>query len=91
MHFLLCTHGEMDITTVFGTVILGSNPGGCTAKGVSGYSLVVERILAKDESGVRFSLPAQHEIIRTAIPCPLKIDKMSHFCGKLGITLGICV
>lgn len=25
-----CTYGEMDITTVFGTVILGSNPGGCT-------------------------------------------------------------
>ncbi len=25
-----CTHGEMDITTVFGTVIGGSNPSGCT-------------------------------------------------------------
>jgi hypothetical protein len=24
------TYGEMDITTVFGTVILGSNPGKCT-------------------------------------------------------------
>ena len=26
------THGEMDITAVFGTVILGSSPGGCTPK-----------------------------------------------------------
>ena len=25
------TRGEMDITTVFGTVIVGSNPAGCTA------------------------------------------------------------
>ncbi len=24
-----CTHSEMDITTVFGTVVPGSNPGGC--------------------------------------------------------------
>lgn len=29
---LACTYGEMDITTVFGTVILGSNPGRCTKK-----------------------------------------------------------
>jgi hypothetical protein len=28
--YRLCTHGEMDITTVFGTVIGGSNPSGCT-------------------------------------------------------------
>ena len=25
-----CTRGEMDITTVFGTVIGGSSPSGCT-------------------------------------------------------------
>lgn len=25
-----CTYGEMDITAVFGTVILGSSPGRCT-------------------------------------------------------------
>ena len=25
-----CTRGEMDITTVFGTVVLGSSPSGCT-------------------------------------------------------------
>ncbi len=25
-----CFHGEMDITTVFGTVVPGSNPGGST-------------------------------------------------------------
>ena len=24
------THGEMDITTDFGSVVLGSSPGGCT-------------------------------------------------------------
>lgn len=30
----ICTHGEMDITTVFGTVIGGSNPSGCTKYGV---------------------------------------------------------
>ncbi len=27
-----CTRGEMDITTVFGTVIVGSNPAGCTMR-----------------------------------------------------------
>ena len=26
-----CTHSEMDIIPVFGTVVPGSNPGGCTA------------------------------------------------------------
>lgn len=41
-----------------------------------GYGLVVERVLAKDETGVRFSLPAQ---LRTATP---------YF---LGITLWMCV
>ena len=29
---LNCICGEMDITTVFGTVIPGSSPGGCTDK-----------------------------------------------------------
>ena len=27
-----CFRGEMDITPVFGTVVLGSNPGGSTSK-----------------------------------------------------------
>ena len=60
----------MDITTDFGSVILGSNPGRGTLEmkmgGVllcpeGGYGLVVERVLAKDEAGVRFSLSAQEE------------------------------
>lgn len=58
--------GEMDITTVFGTVVPSSSLGGGTRKqgglrvlfGSSGYGLVVKRVLAKDESGVRFSLSA---------------------------------
>lgn len=29
---------------------------------VRGYGLVVERVLAKDESGVRFSVPAQNKV-----------------------------
>ena len=56
----------MDITTVFGTVIGGSNPPGDISGGggenqlgkKGGYGLVVEHILAKDETGVQFSLPA---------------------------------
>ena len=69
----------MDITTVFGTVILGSNPGRCTLlqdnkplRGlfvgsiykigrICGYGLVVECVLAKDETRVRFSLPAHNK------------------------------
>jgi hypothetical protein len=69
----------MDITTVFGTVILGSNPGGCTRL-VSwrwrllfniiaiaiicecGIGLVVEYVLAKDETRVRFPYPAQIDL-----------------------------
>ncbi len=35
-----CFHGEMDITTVFGTVVPGSNPGGST-KNVSVASIFV--------------------------------------------------
>ena len=30
MYEYLCSHGEMDITTVFGTVIVGSSPTGGT-------------------------------------------------------------
>jgi hypothetical protein len=70
----------MDITTVFGTVVVGSSPAGSTDyRGIwsfrkfvynshvavlkvferlCGYGLVVEHVLAKDETGVRFSLPA---------------------------------
>ena len=50
----------MDITTVFGTVIGGSNPPGDTREieDHRGYGLVVEYVLAKDETGVRLSLPA---------------------------------
>lgn len=79
---------EMDITTVFGTVILGSNPGEstsaiaintqfciivippevecCSVAGFArrsfsegGHGLVVKWRLAKAQSRVRFSLPAQ--------------------------------
>lgn len=66
---IICTRSEMDIIPVFGTVVGGSNPSGCTRFGNSqfldiiskqcGYGLVVECVLAKDETGVRFSLPAQ--------------------------------
>ena len=53
------TCSEMDITRGFGPRIPGSNPGRCI-KGASegGYGLVVEHVLAKDETGVQFSLPA---------------------------------
>jgi hypothetical protein len=30
--FIHCTRGEMDIIPVFGTVVPGSSPGGCTVK-----------------------------------------------------------
>ena len=58
--------GEMDITAVFGTVVPGSSPGRSTRNkegghGIMptrGHGLVVEHVLAKDETGVRFSLPA---------------------------------
>ena len=70
--------GEMDITTVFGTVVVGSNPAERTRLGDfadesltiadkrfvcynlphCGYGLVVEYVLAKDGTRVRFSLPA---------------------------------
>lgn len=63
-----CSRGEMDITTGFEPVIGGSNPSESTkvkvydivfSVRVSGYGLVVEHVLAKDETGVRFSLSAQ--------------------------------
>lgn len=65
--YQICPDGEMDITTDFGSVILGSNPGRGTGNKNGqhvimlrgGYGLVVERVLAKDEAGVRFSLSAQ--------------------------------
>ena len=40
------------------------NFGIITEEIVSGYGLVVEHVLAKDETGVRFSLPA---------PTPIKV------------------
>ena len=71
-----CPRGEMDITTVFGTVVVGSNPAEGTSRRTDllgnfkvlvyngsqcGYGLVVECVLAKDETRVRFSLPAQNQ------------------------------
>ena len=58
----------MDITAVFGTVVPGSNPGEGTRNSQwhhvimrkRGYGLVVERVLAKDEIGVRFPVTAQN-------------------------------
>ncbi|MEN9338243.1 MAG: hypothetical protein RIQ41_557 [Candidatus Parcubacteria bacterium] len=35
MLYKLSFRGEMDITAVFGTVILGSNPGGSTKMGTA--------------------------------------------------------
>lgn len=64
----------MDITSVFGTVVLGSSPGGCTNNiikllqgrfGYSRYGLVVEYVLAKDETRVRFPLSAQKRYKKT--------------------------
>lgn len=39
----------------------------------SGYGLVVEHVLAKDETGVRFSLPAQNKMLKNLkdIPAPV--------------------
>jgi hypothetical protein len=59
----------MDITADFGSAIPGSSPGRgtrivgrlCYDAFRSGYGLVVKRVLAKDESGVRFSLSAQNK------------------------------
>ena len=48
----------MDITSGFEPLIPGSSPGRCTSYNC-GYGLVVEHVLAKDETGVRFPLPAQ--------------------------------
>ncbi len=63
----------MDIIPAFEAVVGGSNPSGSTKKLVSveacaifivvvksrGHCLMVGRVLAKDEVGVRFSLTAQ--------------------------------
>jgi hypothetical protein len=61
----------MDITPVFGTVVLGSSPGRCTIiiyeSILRRYGLVVEYVLAKDETGVRFSLSAQYKILNVFI------------------------
>ena len=59
--------GETDITRRFGRRVLGSIPGRGTGyesgrhaiMAQRGYGLVVECVLAKDETGVRFSLSAQ--------------------------------
>lgn len=80
--------GEMDITADFGSAILGSSPGRGTRAWYSaktcGYGLVVERVLAKDETGVRFSLAAPKEKCKNAgIPAFLRY-------GQQGTTLGIC-
>lgn len=58
----------MDITTLFGSVVAGSSPAGCTLEilyilyilvSTSGYSLVVERLVANEKAGFRLSLAAQ--------------------------------
>ena len=62
--------GEMDIIAAFEAVVGGSNPSGSTKNSTCehkliyysrarGYCLMVGRVLAKDEVGVRFSLSAQ--------------------------------
>jgi hypothetical protein len=58
-----CPCGEMDITRGFGPRIVGSSPAGGASEiidlpTICGYGLVVEHVLAKDETGVRFSLSA---------------------------------
>ena len=63
----------MDITTDFGSVILGSNPGRGTGNrnvcraimSRGGYGSVAEQLVANQLTRVRFSLPAQK----------LKVDK----------------
>lgn len=45
---------------------------------VSGYGLVVEHVLAKDETGVRFSLPA---LGASKINC-LQVDFLATTCGE---------
>ncbi len=62
----------MDIIIDFGSIVGGSSPSGCTRILKSsyliyniencGYGLVVECVLAKDETGVRFSLPAPQKV-----------------------------
>jgi hypothetical protein len=67
----------MDIIPVFGTVVGGSNPSESTSLllykeyrilvTTCGYGLVVECVLAKDETGVRFSLPAHISVESTVM------------------------
>ncbi len=68
----------MDIIPVFGTVVGGSNPSESTRvfpvgesivrmETKSGHGLVVERVLAKDEMRVRFSLLAQLHILSVVV------------------------
>ena len=82
---ILRPRSEMDITTAFEAVIVGSNP----TEGkkfcnflflsytcfLSGHSLSVERVLAKHEGGVQFSLPAS--VKRSFLICPRK-NRMSY-------------
>ncbi len=83
----LRARSEMDITPVFGTDIGGSSPSGRTNRIWSfwlfrlellsrGYRLVVGHVLAKDEVGVRFSLPAPSENRRI-----FRITVCLYFCG----------
>lgn len=53
----------------------------CIMYNNSGYGLVVEYVLAKDESGVRFSLPAQSNPITST----LIIDKTSNNHKNLSV------
>ncbi len=46
-HLMSCTRSEMDIITVFGTVVSGSNPDGCT--------LVFIRILSPIKTFILYS------------------------------------
>lgn len=74
--------GEMDITSVFGTVVLGSSPGRCTSCGIG---LVVEYVLAKDETRVRFSYSAQNvSFIRPSIGqiLGINVDNYGDMCIK---------
>lgn len=82
----LRARSEMDITPVFGTDIGGSSPSGRIREHfdfsaisirivpvlffMRGYRLVVGHVLAKDEVGVRFSLPAFSETrVFGGLPC----------------------
>ena len=97
----------MDITTVFETVIPGSNPGVGTPRPPSskkiknlysieieicGYGLVVECVLAKDETGVRFSLPAQLKkaLLRAFFNCAGRARRLRVLRGVVNFTQPCC-